>query len=417
MVKNSKNNFLKSIKLKNFLSYGGKGTEIKLKPLNVFIGPNASGKSNLIEALRILQATPQKSTTKDMSSIMSRGKEKVSEWIWKGEINKASAEINVVTGGSKQLKIPLNYILKFGSTPSGEFELIKEHIVRMKTKNTELLQHHADYIYDKGHKPILTSWLREEKAKGLKPDQIPDYAKVEDLDLNKSILAQRDDPERFPNINYLSDFFGKIKIYRYFNVGLNSPLRIPQSSSAYRGFLDEDASNLARVLSKLKLDANVNWFLDKNIEKFYPAFVEYLIDSEHGAFIYVHEEGLSKAIPATRLSDGFLRYLCLLAVLCDPEPPPVVCIEEPELCMHPDIIPTIAELLVEASTKTQLFVTTHSDTLVTALSEYPESVIICERDEEGSHLKRLNKKKLDKWLSVFGTLGALWRAGELGGNP
>ena len=57
-----------------------------------------------------------------------------------------------------------------------------------------------------------------------------------------------------------------------------------------------------------------------------------------------------------------MRYLCLLAVLCNPDQKGIVCIEEPELGLHPDIIPEVAKLLVEASSRCQLFVTTHSDT-------------------------------------------------------
>ena len=99
-----------------------------------------------------------------------------------------------------------------------------------------------------------------------------------------------------------------------------------------------------------------------------------------------------------RLSDGTLRYLCLLAILCHPEPPPLICIEEPETGLHPDILPTIAELLIEASQRTQLIVTTHSDILVSALSDIPEAVLVCEKDEDGTHFKRLNKDDLKEWL-------------------
>lgn len=84
-------------------------------------------------------------------------------------------------------------------------------------------------------------------------------------------------------------------------------------------------------------------------------------------------------IPATRLSDGTLRYLCLLAILCDPDPPPLICIEEPELGLHPDVLPKLADHLLAASKYTQLIVTTHSDVLVDAMSETPESIVVCEK--------------------------------------
>jgi predicted ATPase len=75
------------------------------------------------------------------------------------------------------------------------------------------------------------------------------------------------------------------------------------------------------------------------------------------------------------LSDGSLRYLCLLAILCDPEPPPLIGLEEPELGLHPDLLPKVADLLVAAAQRTQLIVTTHSDILVDALTERPDALV------------------------------------------
>jgi predicted ATPase len=122
------------------------------------------------------------------------------------------------------------------------------------------------------------------------------------------------------------------------------------------------------------------------------------------------------ATPSVRLSDGTLRYLCLLAILCHPAPPPLVCIEDPEIALHPDALPRLGERLVEASQRTQLVLTTHSDVLVSALSDLPEAVIVCERDDDGSHLRRLERQPLAEWLQKY-SLGELWQMGETGGNP
>ena len=120
-------------------------------------------------------------------------------------------------------------------------------------------------------------------------------------------------------------------------------------------------------------------------------------------------------IPATRLSDGTLRYLCLLAVLCHPNPPPLVCIEEPELGLHPDVLPTLADLLKEASTRTQLIVTTHSDVLVDAMSDQPDSVLVAEKTAGVTTLTRLDATKLKPWLEKY-RLGQLWTRGDIGGT-
>jgi predicted ATPase len=65
--------------------------------------------------------------------------------------------------------------------------------------------------------------------------------------------------------------------------------------------------------------------------------------------------------------------------------------------------------------KELIIVTTHSDTLVSALTEVPESVLVCQQDQDGTHLNRLEPAQLEEWLKKY-SLGELWRMGEIGGN-
>ena len=94
----------------------------------------------------------------------------------------------------------------------------------------------------------------------------------------------------------------------------------------------------------------------------------------------------------------------------------MLCIEEPELGLHPDAVSLVADLLVDASKRTQLIVTTHSDALVSALTNQPDAVVTCERPGAGTELRRLDPKNLAAWLDDY-KLGDLWRMGELGANP
>lgn len=75
----------------------------------------------------------------------------------------------------------------------------------------------------------------------------------------------------------------------------------------------------------------------------------------------------------------------------------------------------LADLLAEASEKTQLIVTTHSDVLVSALTDQIESVLVCDYLENGTELRRLESAKLTHWLGKY-RLGEIWRLGKLGGN-
>ena len=76
----------------------------------------------------------------------------------------------------------------------------------------------------------------------------------------------------------------------------------------------------------------------------------------------------------------------------------------------------LAELMIDASTRTQLIVTTQSEVLVSALTEVPDAIVVCEKDDQGSRLRRLDPAQLKDWLETY-SLGELWRIGEVGGNP
>jgi predicted ATPase len=105
----------------------------------------------------------------------------------------------------------------------------------------------------------------------------------------------------------------------------------------------------------------------------------------------------------------------MLAILLNPTPAPLTCIDEPELGLHPDMLPVLADLLVEASARTQLIITTHSRSLLDAFTETPEAVCICEKVEGSTVIQRLDGKRLKVWLDKY-SLGNLWTSGEIGGN-
>jgi predicted ATPase len=170
------------------------------------------------------------------------------------------------------------------------------------------------------------------------------------------------------------------------------------------------------VLNDLDAVSGMRAALTERLREFYEPITDFLFSLYGGVVqLLVRERDLRQPIPATRLSDGTLRYLCLLAILCHPSPPPLICIEEPEIGLHPDILPTVARLLVDASQRTQLIVTTHSEALVDALTDTPEAVVVCEKEQGSTTMRRLDKGAMKEWLEKY-TLGHLWSSGELGGN-
>lgn len=400
--------FIRELQIKNFLSYGSQGETVELQPLNVIIGANASGKSNLIETLGFLRALPQDLT------IPIREGGGVREWLWKGEqsgtfrtpIAQIEALINYPSG-----IMPLRYRIQL-TAANQRLEIIDEAIENEHPTNQEQ-DVYFFYRYQTGN-PVLNVRTTPDTQAGEISGRSRRSLRREDLKPDQSVLSQRKDPDQYPELTYLGNQFSEIRLYREWNLGRYTPPRMPQKPDLAEDFLLEDASNLGLVLNNLQSQIGMKRLVTY-LKKFYEPIEEIIPKISGGTVqLFIREEGLSEPIPATRLSDGTLRYLCLLTILCHPTPPPLICLEEPELGVHPDVISTIAELLIEASQRTQLIVTTHSDALISALSEVPESVLVCERNEAGSHLRRLEREPLKVWLDNY-MLGELWRMGEIGG--
>lgn len=409
---------LSAIRMKNFLSFGDKDNYIPLQPLNVLIGPNASGKSNLIDAISLLSSLP-----KDLP-IASHLYGGVGDWLWKGSkvdpIAQIDAEINDLDNtmpAEHRHLLPLVYKLEF--TRNGQlFDLIDE---RLENKIPSQPGHDVYFYYRyQNGRPVLNTCMPHYNEEGdfnhNRNNRRQRQLERGTLRADYSILSQRKDPDTFPEVTYVGNQISRIKVYREWNLGRNTAPRLPQSTDLTSEFLLEDASNLSLVLNDLKNRPLVKAEINKRLKEFSPAIDSFETQTIGGTIqIYFHEQGLSHSVPATRLSDGTLRFLCLLSILCHPTPPPVICIEEPELGLHPDILSTVAELLIEASKRTQLILSTHSDMIVSALSDIPEAVIVCEKGQAGTEMKRLDSLALRDWLNEY-SLGELWQMGEIGGT-
>jgi predicted ATPase len=388
------------IKLQNLLSFGPGSEALQLRNLNVFIGPNAAGKSNLIEALSLIRATPASAAASDADprGVVRRGGG-VSEWIWKGE-KRTPAVIDVVINYPAGNK-PLRHLISFRGDEQG-FQVEDE---RIEDEAPSPGEREPYFYYRFQHGTPVVNIKGSTRQRRLARDTV-----------NKelSILAQRRDSEQYPEITYLAEAYEKIRIYREWAFGRNTVFREPQKADMRSDRLEEDFSNLGLFLSRLRKTPKAKASILDGLKDLYDGVTDFEPVVEGGTVQVFFSEG-DFSVPATRLSDGTLRYLCLLAILCDPEPPPLICIEEPELGLHPDIIPKLADLLVHASQRTQLIVTTHSDVLVDALTERPEAIVVCEKHEGQSKMRRLKSAELTAWLDKY-RLGQLWTSGQIGGT-
>ena len=407
------------LKVSGLLSFGPGGVDLPLEPLNVLIGPNGSGKSNFLEAVALLQTAPR-SITESISRLGG-----FREWLWSGPNAPSSITMETTVG------YPPSGTLKHSLTiagRNGRSEVTNERVEPSGTQTDE----RAGLSYYRPPQDAATAseiakataearrkdaerkqrpgeWSTPRIAARLRPGAV-DFAG--EIEPEKSFLAWAATPE-YPALWHLKGGYERIRLYRRWSFGLATSLRQPASAHERSDFLNEGCTNLAPVLSNFPGESKRQ--LIAALRKLYDGIVDIKCPVVGGTVTLFLEESDNREIPVTRLSDGTLRYLCLLSILLHPEPPPLIVIEEPELGLHPDLLPTLTDLLIAASERSQLIVTTHSDVLVDALTDTPESVVVCEKHGGQTEMRRLDKDDLTKWPQDY-TLGNLWSSGQLGGN-
>jgi predicted ATPase len=376
---------LRHVTLENLFSF--RKTTVELRGLNVLIGPNAVGKSNLIEAISLLKAAP---TDLNVAILRQGGVRVVCSLAGPMASPIAAIECNEIN------EEPLQYRLEF-SEQAGGFVILKEVL-----RNVTHGRNGGEITYFERE----TGNVRFGTGSG-------------GISFIQSVFAGYKNPADPTPITRIGNGFEAIRIYREFRTTGEAQSRRGVSTSTpkeFEGLLDDQGDNLALALIDMDfkgLHGRVREYLHRFCDRFNDVKVR--LDGPI-AKTYIEESGLLEPLVSWRLSDGTLKFLCLLAVLLEEDLPPLICIEEPEVGLHPEAIQIVAEALVTASARTQLIVTTHSEALIDALSERPEDVLVTERDfDNGTQFKRLDNQQLSRWLERY-TLGALWRKGEIGGN-
>ena len=404
---------LKSIHPVNLLSFGPKTEPIELRPLNILIGPNGSGKSNLIEVIRLLHFLPDKDP---WEVVLSTGG--VSEWIWKG-----------TKGKDSQCSISTKFFLGEISEKEvgAKLELLGLSIELQRFGPSFRIKRESIGTYGDGdhYDPLLNSFESSgsQGTINFRIVRAEAGASTFNLNMDRSILSQLASPTvqtygigELPELFEIAELFESFDFHQDWEFGVDCTPRDPRPVGQPISRLEENGYNLAQMLAHYR-DNHKSVFeqIVELMKRFYEPTKSIeirLISTSLQIFI---EENGGFSTPATRLSDGMLRWLSILCILLNPTPAPVTCIDEPELGFHPDIIPTLADLLRDASTRTQLIVTTHSSALVDAFTEDPESICVCEKIEGSTVIRRLSQPDLEVWLKHY-SLGNLWTSGEIGGN-
>ncbi len=245
-----------------------------------------------------------------------------------------------------------------------------------------------------------------------------DIEERKEVEEDELAIFQVRDATKYPAAAAVLQQFQEWAFYRDIDVGPESPVRQPALLRPDFQLLP-NGGNLSSALFKIKEDHPDTW--DEIVEickTANPDFTKVTVRAEGGdgkiALRWWERPYEQEGISANLLSDGTIRLLCLIAILKSPDPPPLICIDEPELGLHPDWIELVVELMQSAAARTQLIVATHSPQVVAGLD--PGQVIVTEKENGETRLKRLERRELEEWLNEF-NLSELWLAGHFGGRP
>ena len=375
---------LRSLTLHNVLSFGAEA-KVELGPLNVLIGPNGCGKSNLLDVVALLKAA----ATTDLSDEFRGGG---ADWPWKG--------------GAANLP-KMRVASEWRGARSGE---LCRHEMAVQVEKTGAYSIVSETAGHPDHAPA-----------DMRPKDIEPGVSLLQPHVNSAVVAG--DPTPDLNRWTISAILTDIGIYRsryVGRVGKLNPLRCPSRADIPNGRLREDLDNFAVVLKRVYNDAACRVAVDENAREFNEdargfRFVNVAKGAaDKNAVAVALEEAGGRVILAPRMSDGMLNWLFLLTVLLDPKPPVLVCIDEPETGLHPDMLPTLAEMLIDASKRMQLIVTTHSDMILDCFTDMPEAVVVCDKVDGVTQMKRLCAEDFHEWKEEG--LGMAWISGAIGGK-
>jgi predicted ATPase len=206
------------------------------------------------------------------------------------------------------------------------------------------------------------------------------------------------------------------RVFHFHDTSPDAPVK-RRTDDADNLTLAPDARNLAPLLARLRIDDPKRYQrIIRTVRTVAPFFDDFVLEPEAGRMrLRWQEKGLDDVFSADELSDGTLRFICLAALLLQPERPGTVVLDEPELGLHPFAINQLANLIRSAAVDGRKVVLATQS--VTLLSHFEASeVAVVERGARGTQVSRLNPAGLSEWLDDY-SLGELWEKNLLGGRP
>jgi len=373
----------------------------ELGPLTVIIGPNACGKSTLLDAL----------------ALASEGAERgsVTDPIW----DRGGMESILWRGGTPW--VSLRFSLQADDPPPGPEFYYKFAVGRDGQVRSEHLAnsgpHRGPYdpfsflerTGDKGSVKSLETGVESYFVESVKPHEVA--------------LSRMGHPKEFKELDTVARYFASWRFYLGFDVGGDARMRQAYKLGSDRTrdeFLAPDGRNLAAMISRLRSTASLTDSFAELEDMCRAGFPEDFKSvgtrrSATGAEELIEwVESRGWVFHAGELSDGILRFLCLAVLCAAPHPPPLVGIDEPEVGLHPGLLPIVADMLKGLAERTQVIVLTHSPELLNGFEL--DDIAVMTKDESGCHLHRPADRGQLRYLlgpTVGETMGGLHMSGEL----
>ena len=316
---------------------------VPLGPINVLVGPNGCGKTNLYRAMYLVGQAADGQLARTLANEGG-----FPSALWAGERAKGPVRMTLEVTLDKmeyQLSCGLPSIIKSAFILDPE---IKEENLwfRDGKKKVNLLER-------------KNASVRARNVEGSRVQIMLENS------ISESVLAELREPAQFPVLAALRQELLSWRFYHQFRTDHASPIRQPQVGIR-TPILGHDGRDLAAALQTI-MEIGDGKALQEHIQAAFPGAVLKLDTPPNsprfGVSMYM--PGVRRAFDARELSDGTLHYLCLLAAFLSPRPAALLAVNEPEASIHPDLLEPLARLIVDASRFSQIWLTTHSEHLCT----------------------------------------------------
>ncbi|STY30863.1 recombination protein F [Legionella wadsworthii] len=316
---------------------------LPMDDINVIVGANGCGKSNLYQAVRLLANAVNGELAETlayeggMPSILWAGKRK--------QLTRSKAPVRMILtietddfNYELTCGLPMPSLSMFALDPEVKSEQV--WVGKSRRPGTTLMERQGP-----------SAWIMNQDG------QRTPYPVS--LSQSESILSQIQDPHLYPELFSLSKQLKRWRFYHHFRTDSGSPIRNPQIGTRTE-VLSNDGYNLAAALQTI-MEIGDHEMLAQSIGRAFPGSKLIInVDSKTRFDIQLQMPGILRPLEARELSDGTLRYLCLIAALLSPRPATLLALNEPETSLHPELMEPMAELIAKASQYSQIWLTTHS---------------------------------------------------------